>query len=557
MQMEDRQTSAKEYERSYAREVLGLVDGEKEEDLDEKLIAEAKKLGLQVPAKQSVEEDNKRPASMPILPSDLPPRRSSVDSRASMATSMVSTASSLPQSGNGISSSRASLSFRDYDSFLARGRPEGRTSTSFSPPKTPSGSTSNFSLPLSSPESSPKKHYRLLRGLSMLKLNRVDSVNSTRRCPHCPRDAVSQRRAVHKLPCGHRLCTHALRETIMGALSSEGGAIPSCCGTPIPGCLVEYVMTQQEQNMLLDKLEQWSQAGSAAASFKSEASEPAAMQQPRPPAATTRKISNESKVDSVAPSSKQEPQIGLTHPQLETLRKEQNDLHHRFQTWIDLKRAQTSSTHDRWRKDMRARHEASSENLEEHHAHSMSEAEDKQVQAEAALRALHEQETRDHATALRHMEAYCAGTYVSTGEAHHRNVTEQDLAELASARRVKDGMEGRQRSAINVLRGEQARRLRLRAQRQEREVVELRRVQRREELEGERACSEEVKRLEEFIGGRWEGLAWRWEVEGKVVERGVEMGCEESLPAATDDDGHGGQVAVPEDTQALSGADLE
>ena len=552
MQERDLASGAKEYGESYLTDVLGLAEGAKEEEIEERLIAEAKELGIHFPAKKVVEEENeKRPVSMPTLSEDAP-RRSSVDSRTSVATSMISTTSGLPVHGNGISASRASLSFRDYDSFLARGRREGRASISFSPPRTPS-SNSVFSLPLSSPGASPKKPYRLMKGLSMLKLNRVDSVVSARGCPHCPRDPLSQRRAVHKLPCGHRLCTPALRETIKAATSGGTGAIPSCCGMPIPGCLVEHVMTQQEQGMVLDRLDQWSQAGSGAPSMKSEARDSVTMQRP----VVSRTGSDESKVDSVAPESRIKTKAEETRPEIKQLRKEQTKLHDRFIAWIETGRAQLSEKHERWRRDMRARHEAAAESLEEHHAHSMSEAEDKQVQAEADLRLAHDQESRDTATALKHMEAYCAGTYVSTGEPHGRIVTAQDLAGLENARRVREGLEARHASAINVLRGEQARRLKLRGQRQERELVEMRRGQRKEELEGERLGREEFRGFEEFVEGRWVVLRRRWEAQERVKVKRVEMGCEDGLVAAKLADlSPDGQHEERRDVPAISGAEF-
>lgn len=521
----------KEYESSYLKDVLGLEEDAKEEDIDGRLIAEAKQLGIDVQMEQQTEDTtNMRPASTPIRSTDALPRRSSVDSRASVAMSTVSTASSLPPSSNGKAPSRASLSFRDYDSFLARGRPEGRASMSFSPPKTPSASTSVFSLPMSSPESSPKKHYRLMRGLSMLKLSRTDSTTSMRGCPHCPRDALSQRRAVHKLPCGHRLCTKALRETIKAATTDAAGAIPSCCGTPIPGCLVEHVMTQQEQSAVLDKLDQWSQANSAAASVKSEARGSTTIPRPGALLTASRTVSDESKVDSVVPETTQQANIEGERPELKQLRTEQADRRDRFTAWIVARRAEMSEKHEGWRRDLRASHEAAVESLEEAHAQSMSEAEDKQVKAEAEMRALHAQEERDSTTALRHMEAYCAGRYLSTGKPHGRTVTGQNLAELENARRAKEGMRARHESAINVLRAEQTRRLRLRGQRQAKEVVELRMGQRGNELDMERSWTDEGRVFEGFVARRWEALGKRWEREervlGRRLEMGIERGCE-------------------------------
>lgn len=526
MRAEDLHRGEKEHGNEYLRDVLRLDDGARECELDERLIAEAKQLGIDTRTEQTLYNYYEKASSMPALAPDAP-RRSSVDSKASFATSMMSTGSSMQVHGSGNArSSRASLSFRDYDNFLSRGRAEGRKSMSFSPPRTPSASASTFSLPLSEPEASAKKQYRLLRGLSILKIHRVDSATSLKGCPHCPRDPLSQRRAVHKLPCGHRLCTPALRDTIRAATSKETGAIPSCCGIPVPSSLIEHAMTQQEQNAFLDRYEQWSQPNeSAARLMQSEADPTGTVHRPGALCTSSRTVSDESKVDSVAPpETRNRAGSQGNSPEVKRLYKEQAELRHRFNTWIEAKRAQMREQHDGWRTEMRARFDASVENLEEKHAQLMSEAEDKQVHAEAEMRVIHAQEERDSATALKHMEAFCAGMYMSTGRPHGRPITEQDYTELQNARTRTQNLAGRHQGAINVLRGEQSRRLRLREQRQDKELLELSRGQRREELDLERACTDEGRAFEEFVEWRRAGLRRRWELQEKIVRKKVEMG---------------------------------
>lgn len=197
-----------QYERAFLRDVLCLPEGESEEQMDEKLQSEAKELGIDIDA---LFVTPTKPQSTRTFSSEVPRRSESIDSRASQSTGLTSNFSEVsrdPQYGKGRQLSRVSLSFRDYDNFMARGRPDGRNSMSFSPPTTPARST--FSLPLSSPSSSPKRHFRRIRGLSMLRLNRASTSSlDLDKCPHCPPDLISQRRAVHKLPCGHRLCTES------------------------------------------------------------------------------------------------------------------------------------------------------------------------------------------------------------------------------------------------------------------------------------------------------------------------------------------------------------
>ncbi len=508
-------------ERSYARGVLLLKDDETEEVLDERVLLAAKELGIEIMGLLSVSSPQKgKPESTHTFSLEAPPRSPSIDSKQSQSTGFVSTFSEVSrEQRNGRRPSAASLSFRDYDSFLSRGRSDGRHMISFSPPSTPSKST--FSLPLYSPSPSPKKSLRHLRGLSMLKLRRTDSAAFLAGgCPHCPRDMFSRNRAQHLMPCGHRLCTPALRETIQAATACKSGGVPTCCGIPIPGAVIEHVVTQEEQDTMLGKLEQWDGAAQIAEENGSDV-QPAITT--TRPGLGSRAISVASKVDSVVPDhiadlTKELP----AKPGSQVLQNEQNELNTRFHAWIEEHRTTLQTTHERLRTEMKSRHEAATEALIEHHADAMVEAEDKQVSAEADMRDAHAKEKRDHATALKHMIAYCAGT-LSSGELHNRVVTEQDQVELTKARWVSDTMATKHESAINVLRAEQARRLRMRGERQEREVQVLRQGQRREELEAERGWREQGEAFEVFVEGKGRRIGKRWELQVAVFGKRSEV----------------------------------
>jgi hypothetical protein len=283
----------------------------------------------------------------------------------------------------------------------------------------------------------------------------------------------------------------------------------------IPGTIVEHVMTEEEQTELLDKLEQWDEAASMTYSIASESRH---LAQARIPGVISRATSMESKVDSVAPRMRKDVEALQERPDFKRLHQEQTEVLERFLAWMEKQRVELKVRNDQLRKEMRTKHEIATEDLHEHHGSAMAEAEDKQVKAEADMRESHAQEKRDNATALKHMEAYCAGTY-STGEPHNRTVTEQDRAELEKTRRIRDAMDAKQSSAINVLRGEQGRRIKLRAQRQEREIQELRRAQRKEELELERACTNDNHRLDESAAEKRKKMRVRWEIQGAILAK--------------------------------------
>ncbi|EME86885.1 uncharacterized protein MYCFIDRAFT_77311 [Pseudocercospora fijiensis CIRAD86] len=518
---------------SYLLEVLNIADGETEDQLDEKLRTEANELGVDVESQHVSDQRHWRTHWVEQCQ-----RSESVHSHTSRSTGMTSTYSDLSKDHNRMAAerrrSRASLSFRDYDAFMSKGVPNGRNSICFSPPSTPSYST--FSLPLSSPPSpfsSPKKHFRRIRGLSMLRLHRSDSVQSlVDGCPHCPQDFQSARRAVHKLPCGHRLCTQALRNTVKAATEKAQGAVPSCCGRPIPGALVEHVMTQEEQNALLEKLEQWDEAISLAPSISSSRREcrrdSHLPQRPGVPTRRSRTGSEESRLDQLSLEARHELEKLMEREDCKLLRTGQAEQRDRFLAWADKQLSEAQARHEQLRDAMKTQHEAAVEDLLEGHASAVAEAEDKQVKAECDMREYHVKERQDTATALRHMEAFCGGTY-SNGEPHNRTITEHDRAELDKARRAWSQMDAKHESAINVLRGEQGRRLRLRAQRQEREVQELKRQQRREELEQERGFTSELSGLDESKSEKGGKIRWRWELQMSILGKKIEAEIGETL----------------------------
>ena len=514
-------SAAVDFETSYLQDVLHLQDGDTEERLDSELRAEAKECGVEVNISPAGEHRSHREA----VSSDLSRRsQESVASRASQLTGLVSIRSDVSRGHHHQPSSRAqprtSLSFRDYDNLLARAVPSSRQSISMSPPTTPTQSTS--SLPPSPPESSPKRHLRRIRGLSMLHLRRTTSSSSLdESCPHCPQGSLHQRRAVHKLPCGHRLCTQALRSTIKAGIDSKAGVVPRCCGLPIPGGLVELVMTQGEQKALLEKSEQWNESASIAPSSASETKEFGNTRRPGALSMRSRTVSVESKVDSINPRV-QNDLDGLTESsEYRQLRSAQTETRDRLLAWTDAQQAALQTQHHTLKGELKAKHEVCMEELVEHHIVATSEAEDKQVKAEADMREIHSQEKRDNATALKHMEAYCAGRY-STGEPHKRTVTEQDCAERDKTRRNRDQMDARHGSAINVLRGEQGRRMKLRFQRQEKEVQDLDRAQRKAELELERACGQAAHDLDDTVADKRQRLRSRWELETAILAKKIE-----------------------------------
>ncbi|KAF2764410.1 hypothetical protein EJ03DRAFT_249133, partial [Teratosphaeria nubilosa] len=191
----------------------------------------------------------------------------------------------------------------------------------------------------------------------------------------------------------------------------------------------------------------------------------------------------------------------------------------RFLTYITQQRSLLVARHGRIRDELHQKHESAIDELIDAHSAALIDAEDKQVKAEADLRILHDQEKLSNATALKHMEAYCAGTYASTDEPHGRTVTDQDRAELEKTRKLRDQMDAKHESQINVLRGEQSRRMRFRQQRQEREIHELKKVQKKEYVELERSFGVELQNLEDWAEAKREEMRMRWKLQTAILTK--------------------------------------
>jgi hypothetical protein len=193
-----------------------------------------------------------------------------------------------------------------------------------------------------------------------------------------------------------------------------------------------------------------------------------------------------------------------------------------FLSLVSKQRTELDAANDLIRSRSKTTQQAAVEDLHESHMLSLHEAEDKQVLAEASLLETQAKETRDLAIATRHMEAYCAGHYSTNLEPHHRPVTPADRAELSNALHLRDHLlPTRHAAAVNVLRGEQARRLRMRSARHDQQVRELLRHQRMEELEMERACSAEISRWRDDVHRTKVRLICRWEVQMACLEQRI------------------------------------
>lgn len=168
------------------------------------------------------------------------------------------------------------------------------------------------------------------------------------------------------------------------------------------------------------------------------------------------------------------------------------------------------------------------------HALNISQVEDKHVQDEMHLRAIQDTEVSNTATALRHMEAFCRGERTS-GELHNRTVSEQDRGELAKTRQRAEQMHKKHESEINVLRGEQNRRMTMRLQKQEAEIELLEGKQKRElgaiQEQCEGAVNEWEDQIETMKGRMEEWWQLQTEIWRKLLEKETGIAFHAPLPS--------------------------
>jgi hypothetical protein len=164
------------------------------------------------------------------------------------------------------------------------------------------------------------------------------------------------------------------------------------------------------------------------------------------------------------------------------------------------------------------RHKDQMEKMRERHAKTEQHLEDRQIEAEIELRSALEQGERSVRIQLKYMEAYCNGPH----RLPEREVTRKHRELLVQQYHVRDGMERRHQSQINVLREKQAKRMEELVERHEREMAALeeRRAEEFEDLGLEFANEEEA--LARVFGERKERMLRRWALEVEIMRREME-----------------------------------
>jgi len=108
---------------------------------------------------------------------------------------------------------------------------------------------------------------------------------------------------------------------------------------------------------------------------------------------------------------------------------------------------------------LRDEHDTSVEKVQARHARTVQHLDDIQLGAEVDLRFSLAQSEKSIMIKLKHMEAFCQGRFKGDQEAPSREVTQRHLDQLEQQYRIRDGIERKHQSQINVLREKQAQKM--------------------------------------------------------------------------------------------------
>ncbi|OLN96437.1 putative E3 ubiquitin-protein ligase rbrA 1 [Colletotrichum chlorophyti] len=149
-----------------------------------------------------------------------------------------------------------SLTFSQYDKYLSQLDPNiHQPKIQKTPPPAPLD-TSNHSL---FSVTSRRSYFSIKDGIRKIRRKKKSggSTESTISCICC-RDDFNKSAALHSLPCGHTYCAECLYIIIQQSTTDESKMPPRCCTQPIPGSIIQKILTREEQQVFLKAVLQFS-----------------------------------------------------------------------------------------------------------------------------------------------------------------------------------------------------------------------------------------------------------------------------------------------------------
>lgn len=323
-----------------------------------------------------------------------------------------------------------------------------------------------------------------------------------------------------KLECGHVLSPLAIRIHVQEALQDERQVVPNCCGIVLPPTVMRPVLTKEEMK-LIGTVELpspdtgslpdsgYSENGMSSVdlprSSQSDAEPTVTLEAQKAHARRTRRQDSGAELDSA----------NEAFTNVRTQQKEQFDRVALF----ECSQHKALSAHQQHSfKRLIAQHEASRNERREQHMKELERLEERQISAEHDLRQAQEQESRNIATALKHMEAYCLGTNVTHPDYAHE-VTQEDLKKLDSQRQAQQNLPRKHQNAINVLRARQERDMKRKVEKQALDLDALDVAFAQEQRTEQATYLKERERLDALIAARRKRILRRWDLKFKLWRR--------------------------------------
>ncbi|KAI9776046.1 MAG: hypothetical protein M1839_000649 [Geoglossum umbratile] len=252
----------------YESEVLELENGQLEESLDEGYAREASSLGVSVNQSHEATRPCETPTSESIVTVASSHLRSKSASKGSQSTGTTSHTSAddcetekptIPETKSRLRSRRLtlrrSLSFTEYERFLAEAQAQALYPTGGSYPLAPptSPAPSVFSV------SSKKPIFNLRHPLRRLpRFRRSQATGPTNKSCVCCCEEFTTAKSYQTLPCSHTYCRACLRVLIVQTMEDESKMPSKCCSQPITGFVIRNVLSRDEQTKFIKLIAQYS-----------------------------------------------------------------------------------------------------------------------------------------------------------------------------------------------------------------------------------------------------------------------------------------------------------
>jgi hypothetical protein len=316
---------------------------------------------------------------------------------------------------------------------------------------------------------------------------------------------------------------------VQEALQENGDGIPSCCGKPLPGDVLETVLQKEEVEVLTNSAlrspgtetirdsgycEKGISVVDLTRPLEIVSEPPTSTSLPLPP---SRRRHEAISIDAA-----------LANEAFTTFRSEEKEQFERVSAF-ECNQRKALLAHHRCSlirlaarqnaiKDEKTKQVSSNDIaqcyvslLATQHVHDLEHLEELQIIAEHDLRKAHGMEGQNVATALKHMEAYCLGSGQSHPD-HYHTVTEEDFNKLDRQRTIQEKLPRKHENAINVLRARQERDIKNRIHKQQTDLLLMDEAHANERAAEEAEHAKEIEKLDAIIEARRKRLLQRWDL---------------------------------------------